>query len=345
MKANHYNQPDRRMYWERLDEVDKELSEPIFIARLPFYLLEFLLSLPGNWFGSCCFASLTLPSLVAIFVNGGISSEEWYPWYMLVGGLVLMNLTLWILLISPIKSATSKRARILFYGPLTGALAPIIGVIVLAISPLPTMSRNMGYFQVCAWSIGVIPTACLKPLVARQRPASWILHNNHSNAGDERIQLLQKAVQEKHINTLPRMFALDAYASFPSGDTAGAMSSMYALIFLHHPSNPGVRLLGMIFVLLSCFGRMYWMAHHMLDVLMGVLLAYLPCAILAGIFCNYDTGSCQMEWWVPLVGHFMLLLMVISTRLIFNSSVFGSGTLQTDDRDENDDSGTEQKNE
>ncbi|KAL3930138.1 MAG: hypothetical protein SGBAC_011893 [Bacillariaceae sp.] len=328
------NAKSDRSIWKRLNEFDRRISEPIFAARLPFAFLEYLLSIPGNWFGSCSFASATLPSLLGIFCDGGIA--EWHPWHGLVAGLIAFNLTIWTLLLSPKKSAISRRARIIFYGPLTGAVGPIIGVTVLAMSPLSTMAKNVGYFQICSWSIGVIPTACLKPLVSRQRPASWILLKNDATTSDDedRVNRLQKAAKEKHINTLPKLFTLDANHSFPSGDTAGALSSMYTLIFLDHvypsSSSLGVRIVGIILVLLSCFGRMYWMAHHLLDVSVGVLAAYFPLVLLERMFC--DERGCNMEWWVPLVGHFILLVTVIVTRAMFSSKkgVFAAGSIRVD---------------
>ena len=322
---------DKRSFLEQLDALDKQLSEPIFAGRLPFAFLEFLLSITGNWFGSVCFASTTLPLLIAICFEKDISI--WHPWYGLVLCMIGINLTLWVLVLSPKRSASSKRARMIFYGPVLGGIAPAIGVAVLYISPLSSMAKTMGYFQICSWSIGVIPTAILKPLVKRTRPASWILEA--PNTANERIQRLQKAAQAKHIHTLPKLFTLDGKASFPSRDAAGVTSSMYALVFLYpsQESFGAVRILGIACILLSCFGRMYFLAHHLLDVLTGAVTAYMMIVGLDQLFCS---GGCQMEWWVPLAGHLMLLLTVVSTRWMFNWSVFGAGSIRVEDGDKDD---------
>lgn len=308
--------------WRQLDALDKRISERIFAARLPFAFLELLLSVPGNFFGSCSFALVTSPSLVAIAFEGSTVLDGWH---FLVGGVFLSNLLLWRLVISPEKNHINCNARRFVYGPLTGAVAPIFGVTLLTFSPLSTYARQMGYIQLCTWSIGVLPTATIKPWIARQRPASWILEANSSAS-----KRLQTAAGEKHLNTLPALFARDAYASMPSGDTAGAMGCMYPLLFLFSEDNLGARIFGLACIAMSCFGRVYWMAHHVGDASVGVFTSLLACQALLAVLYN-GTEQCLVEWWTPLVMHGLLLCVVMLTRWYFKSPVLCSGSLRVDD--------------
>lgn len=67
----------------------------------------------------------------------------------------------------------------------------------------------------------------------------------------------------------------DANASFPSGDVAGAVAFAYSL-----GSCAGMPYAGLACVLLSCFGRLYWHTHHLLDVACGAAVAAAACAAL-----------------------------------------------------------------
>ena len=80
---------------------------------------------------------------------------------------------------------------------------------------------------------------------------------------------------------------------------------------------------------------MYFLAHHLLDVLTGALTAYFAIVGLEHLFCDRETG-CTMDWWVPLAGHLMLLAAVILTRWMFNWKVFGAGIIRVDDGNEDD---------
>eukprot|EP00980_Cylindrotheca_fusiformis_P028824 scaffold22653_cov119-Cylindrotheca_fusiformis.AAC.5 len=211
-----------------------------------------------------------------------------------------------------------------FYGPVTVALGPIAGVSLLAVSPLSTLARQMGYFQICAWSTGVLPTAILKPLVGRERPASWILNGDDSR--------LHHAATEKHIPALPRLFAKDSYESMPSGDAAGAVGCMY--LFLRS-ENSLLRTFGILCIALSCFGRMYWMAHHFLDVCVGVLTSLVACTMLQTRFCNGDATECFVEWWNPIAIHAFVFFVAVAPKWYKKKPTLYAGTLRMDINVEN----------
>ena len=90
----------------------------------------------------------------------------------------------------------------------------------------------------------------------------------------------------KSLTSVPRFFphvsfldckGLEAFESFPSGDAAGAMcfSTVLADVL---GSN-----VAYAFAAAACFGRMYFFAHHALDVAAGAGIAYVVTAACRAI--------------------------------------------------------------
>jgi len=75
-----------------------------------------------------------------------------------------------------------------------------------------------------------------------------------------------------------------AFHSFPSGDAAGAMVFSYVL-HLH-----GAGVWSWLLVILSCFGRVYFHAHHVSDVLIGSWCGYFCTNRIVGWFGLLDGG-------------------------------------------------------
>ena len=67
----------------------------------------------------------------------------------------------------------------------------------------------------------------------------------------------------------------------------------------------GSRSVAIVCVTLSAFGRMYWQAHHLLDVLGGALTSLLTCNalhLLLRVTSPDESGSStcpQATWWHP----------------------------------------------
>lgn len=301
----------------QLDALDKWLSRPIFLARLPV-AVEYILSVPGNFFGVPLVTLFIAPNVMAMCFSDSPLLSTW--WHVIVWFLVLVVLILWFFVLKGSKTAIQ-----IFYGPMLGVMAALLGVALLSWMP-DQSARHVGYFQLSAWCASVLPVALLKPATARIRPACQVRD----------IQVIA-AMQAKHLHVLPRLFQRDGRASFPSGDTAGAMAVSYTIGRCGSSSDDGKQhislAIAVLIVILSATGRMYWQAHHLADVMVGVILAIACCWSLEQALLEWygALGSCRAHWWHALCAHAALCIMVILSRLYFKTKIFQSGTIRTDE--------------
>lgn len=309
--------PIKISYLSQLDALDKSLSRPIFLARLPI-AVEYILSVPGNFFGVPLVTLFLSPNVMAMYCSDSLLLPTW--WHVVVWFMILAVLLLWFFVLKG-----SKRAIQTFYGPMVGVMAAFLGVALLSWMP-DQSARQVGYFQLAAWCLSVLPVALLKPATARIRPACQ----------DRDIHVMA-AMNAKHLHVLPRLFQRDGRASFPSGDTAGAMAVAYTIGRCGGGSDDGRQhtslALAIVIVILSATGRMYWQAHHLADVVAGVVLA-IPCCwfLEQALLDSYGAGGpCQALWWHALSAHGTLCSMVILSRLYFKTKLFQSGTIRTDE--------------
>jgi len=130
---------------------------------------------------------------------------------------------------------------------------------------------------------------------------------------------------------LPRLFCRDGKASFPSGDTAGAVATVYPV--LRYTNNTRITCaIGICLVVLSCVGRMYWLAHHLFDTVAGVVLALVVAYGLERSLCvETDAGDtvCECDWWHVLMAHSVMVACVLGSRMHAKTKLFGSGTIPT----------------
>lgn len=107
----------------------------------------------------------------------------------------------------------------------------------------------------------------------------------------------------------PRRSVQDPNAAFPSGDVGGAVSVAYALI-----RCGGDCRLALACVVLSAFGRLYWQAHHLLDVLAGALISLVTCMALELLLQHRgDQGSAiSVAWWHPAIA---LIVLFVQQRV------------------------------
>jgi membrane-associated phospholipid phosphatase len=289
---------------QRLDQVDKYLSAPLFKAKVPA-VVEFLWSIPGNFFGIPLFALVVSPSLVALFFARLNAVKSSTNLDVAVSMILLGMLFLWTMVLRG-----NKKAIKICYGPLLGAVAPWFGWALLMLFPSEE-DRATGYFQITAWCLSVAPVSVLKPLAARTRPCcSPGFSKQH----------------DKHLTILPRLFQRDSRASFPSGDTAGAMAIVYPLI--RCGGSVGI-MIGTTCVVLSVLGRMYWKAHHLSDVTAGVLIALSCCSMLEWIL----QSPCRAEVHHAATAFTFLIAIVILSRWYFRMVIFQSGTISTKEGD------------
>jgi membrane-associated phospholipid phosphatase len=284
---------------QRLDEIDKYLSAPLFRAKVPA-VVEFLWSIPGNFFGIPLFALVISPSLVALFF-ARLNNVKSTSLDVAVSMVFMGMLFLWTMVLRG-----NPRAIKMCYGPIIGAVAPWFGWALLMLFPTEE-DRAPGYFQIAAWCFSVAPICVLKPLAARTRPCC-------SPGFSEDC--------DKHLTILPRLFQRDGRASFPSGDTAGAMAVAYPLI--RCGGSVGI-MIGTTCVLLSVLGRMYWKAHHLTDVTVGILIAFVCCSMLEWTIQSPYRADLRHA----AIAFIFLIAIVILSRWYFRMVIFQSGTIST----------------
>ena len=99
-----------------------------------------------------------------------------------------------------------------------------------------------------------------------------------------------------------------AYASFPSGDAAGAAAFAVSAFWLS--MNP----LWLLCAPLSAFGRMYFHAHHLLDVSVGVGIGAL---VTAGLHVAFKRGLTWQAFLMLSAVDVGIILGVFASRRLY----------------------------
>jgi len=316
-----------------LDRLDKSISSPFFRLQIGA-LAEALLSVPGCCFGAPAFLSI-LPSALGCALQADHCAGAPAGARACLGITTIIILGAWARLVSqpPAKAdeAATKRQRgdakgvglatmqglaKLLYHPALVLLAPLAGTALLA-RLADAEGRAAGSFFLLGWFVAISPVIELKKWAHRRRP----LASDARHLGERAAAALpRKAIQ--NIPTMIRSF--DSNASFPSGDVAGAVAFAYPLVRCGSPS------LGLACLLLSVLGRLYWHAHHALDVLVGGTLsltvvlglerALSACAAspdhaayCAGLGGAAPGGFPGAALWHPALG----FLLLVGLRVIF----------------------------
>lgn len=153
---------------------------------------------------------------------------------------------------------------------------------------------SLAIYSLWLWSWAVLAVLILKKWSMRPRPC---------------LKYSRAFIQEtKFFSAIPIMLSnTQGDESFPSGDatTAAAIAIPLALI----DSTTQLKLLGWsitstmfaayMVVFLACSGRVYFLAHHVMDVVVGALIPYLMHLVSTFI----GLGVYNMQWWHPLVAN------------------------------------------
>ena len=91
----------------------------------------------------------------------------------------------------------------------------------------------------------------------------------------------------------------DGNASFPSGDVAGAVA------FGASVAQAGYPRLALALMLTSAFGRVYWRAHHVLDVCAGGFFGAVAAKVMQSV---------AVKWWHPLAAHLALIGFMVQAH-------------------------------
>eukprot|EP00392_Amoebophrya_sp_AT5.2_P007457 g7472.t1 len=156
------------------------------------------------------------------------------------------------------------------------------------------------------WCVSVAGVMLLKELTKRRRPLVLI---DKEKRRRRRVEFFEAFIEA------------DPHSSFPSGDTAGATAVAFSLFLAGSSSGPPpvpvgspprlgstwpgtiiqMGIVPVALAVLAGFGRVYWQAHHVLDVVAAAVLSLAVCSGLR--LAGWD------EWkYSAFAGHFLFLL-------------------------------------
>lgn len=303
-----------------LDEKDKSYSRPIFLSRLP-WSMELVLSVPGNCFGVPFHSTVVIPNITVFFFSRN-ETNSWL-WKLLVFSASLVSLLVSWGVLSGVKIANKFS-----YNPKFGVITPLIGLTLLSLADNEfgmenyQSAKRLGYFQITCWCLATTPIIILKIICTRKRPIVNLSRKHKGSILDpDGSDGFQNPA--KHFYVLLSLFLRDPNGSFPSGDASGAMALMYPLLLYGTKEN---RALATTMIAMSCIGRIYWMAHHISDVFVGVLISFITCRSFEKILgsspqlevqASYKVlphdCNCYSFWWHPIAVNLFLICFVQST--------------------------------
>jgi membrane-associated phospholipid phosphatase len=243
----------------KIDALDEALSLPMMRLQ-PGAVVEFLIAVPGTWFGMPPFAWIVMPLWVAwLECREEETTHELAPLVWLVG----------------LCFPATLLSLVTFYRYLSaGNVAPIFHVATYLFLPCillpsvfirPVLGKHAVHVTslvVSSWFFTQILNHAIKITARRMRPVVSM-----------RSQLCDIKRQYPDLQRV-LMIGETAFQSFPSGDAGGAMAYSYVLYCCGQ--GPWVWLLA----LASSFGRVFLHAHHVFDVSGGCLLSWLSSRFL-----------------------------------------------------------------
>uniref|UniRef100_A0A7S4F3E6 Phosphatidic acid phosphatase type 2/haloperoxidase domain-containing protein n=2 Tax=Chrysotila carterae TaxID=13221 RepID=A0A7S4F3E6_CHRCT len=287
-----------------IDRVDKQVSQPIF--RLGFGRhAELLLSFPGCFFGMPAFMALSTP-IVAMSVD---------PEAARLDGPAMAVFCVLCVFLAGVWTCVTTGRNVAWAPPLysskTVFAAPLLGTLLTRAITESPCSRSAANFHLLAWFTAIILVLQLKRLSSRRRPSVCAAE-------------VEAAVKHKSLPALLRLFSRDGNGSFPSGDVTGAVCFAFPIwtgtafrtttrlssSFLLFPLSSTTSALASICVILSALGRVYWLAHHVLDVVVAAVVAIAVNASLHTGLAD-ESGRCTITAvWAPLLPLAALLVQM-----------------------------------
>jgi len=290
-----------------LDRIDKWFSNCFFTCSIGTFF-EIPLSVLGTWFGVPVTSLLLQPMIIVVIAdyNNNDTNNNYYHYW---GGSILfasltiicfgMYLIYWFtLLYSPTRNSASI-FDLLGTKYLIGCvfIVQIVSRILLPSSSKASTSASasLGSYHLCLYLLSQIVALQLKTLAHRKRPGLC-----------DSLQSELKKVR-RHFPELTYMNASGyaVFESFPSADAAGAMIFSCALSLAiknnddddddDNSSAAATSNWVYIFVIITSFGRMYYWAHHLLDVLVGCMIPYLIHELYIGLSSKYSKSLLQSE--------------------------------------------------
>lgn len=241
-----------------IDRIDKRLSTPLLRLQLGLPL-EVCLSFPGCVFGMASVLAI-LPSAIGAACTGGGPLHNAHTYTALAIGAAL--LLLWSLVL-----AGSEKLAMVLFSMRACVVAPAVGMWLVEANPaFDAAARARAHLLLVAWFAALMPVLVLKSVTRRRRPVVCTAEH----VGEATVA----AAARKRLRVITRLLSRDSNAAFPSGDALGA------LVFGYFLWSCGYRRAAAACAAGSCAGRVYWHAHHALDVSVGAAIGLCTSAAL-----------------------------------------------------------------
>lgn len=238
----------RSQIFALIEETDEEYSKPLFEVSLP-YIVELFFSVPANWFGLSVIL-LVGPLWTGLLLGPNFSEE--------------LNVNLLVAATLATLPFLFAWGSFLLLGDIKLVKKVFIGIEVMGIFPLLSMAichfliDNPAHFSAAIyplwlWMASVMVVMLTKRCALRTRPCVK--------------SKFTRFIENKNFQVLPQALGrLSGNESFPSGDAAGGMAFALSIALAGRPD------VGITIALLVCAGRVYFLAHHVLDTVAGVLI-------------------------------------------------------------------------
>ena len=257
---------------QRLRLLDESVSCSIaFRISLPWFL-ELLLSLPGNLMGPPLIQVAGPLWILVLFSRNSnlqVSAQLWGSAIAVTCSMLLF----WILFLRGNAFFFSK----ILFGNASFALAPPLGVFLCHMLAPTTHAFAISIHSILLYTASCIIILFLKQATLRKRPCC----------------VYPRYIQRKHLTIIPcTLQKVAPDASFPSGDVMSATSLSLSIAHLGY-ANAATAL-----VTLAAFGRMYFLAHHAVDTVVGIGI----CIGMNWIFSiGWGISIGMAEWYHPIV--------------------------------------------
>jgi membrane-associated phospholipid phosphatase len=257
---------------EDIWRMDENMSKTIFELTLP-YLLECILSVPGNVFGMvpCVWIG---PLLMMIVLDDSNEDGSPSPSWILTIVTCLLTLGYLVTWVKFLKGDERIKKSVLTTTNLYLA-GPFFSTAICYTQTSDPQLFSLSIYPSVLWMLSLMLALMAKNTCLRERPCVKFPH----------------LVEQKHFSVIPKLLAeVGAKGSFPSGDASGVVA--FAI-----PLATRYPILAILMVLLACFGRMYFLAHHLLDTVAGCMISYAVHLSLT----QFGTGMEHTLVWHPLV--------------------------------------------
>ena len=274
--------------------VDVAWSEPLFYARLPHPWLEWVFSVPGNCFGPPIWQVLGPLWIFVWFQYGQGDHGNTNTTSTILLFLAATSCTMGLLVVPWMYFLRGHVWIIpkILYSHASFALSPLVGTLLCFALDKYIHSNNsnnssseaaasLGYHLIVLYNVSCTVVLLLKHNVLRKRPCATSVY-------------YKTCIPRKHYPIIPKVLAKGAPdMSFPSGDVMAATCLATIVWHLQYTHT------AMAIVLVAALGRMYFLAHHALDTVVGMMVALLVQGFSAGGILLPRMGTAQ--WYHPLL--------------------------------------------